>query len=55
MIVYDWLGPVQPLAVALTLKVPEIGAQVVFVAVKEETLPIPFPAKPIAVFEFVQL
>ena len=39
----------------VTVIVPEIGALLLFVAVNAGILPNPLAAKPIAVFEFVQL
>lgn len=46
---------VHPFSDAVAVTVPVIAAKVLFVVTKEGTLPEPLPAKPIAVFEFVQV
>ncbi len=50
----DVAVPEQPLAVGVTVTVPEVFAFVVFVAVNAAILPVPFAANPIVVLVFVQ-
>ena len=47
--------PVQPLADGVTVTVPLIIVEPVFVAVNAAILPVPFAPKPIAVLLLVQL
>jgi hypothetical protein len=47
--------PLQPFAAGKTVIVPLMGALVVFVAVKDPMLPMPFAPRPIAVLLFVQM
>lgn len=49
------VAPVQPLAVGVTVIVPLIAVIPALVAVKAAMFPVPLAARPIAVFEFVQL
>ena len=48
-------APVQPLAVGVTVIVATWSTVPLFVAVNEPILAVPLPARPILVFEFVQL
>lgn len=52
---YDAAAPTQPFKVGVTVIVAVIGALVVLVAVKASMFAFPVAAKPIAVFEFVQV
>lgn len=53
--VYVFAGPAHPFNLGTTVMVAVIGAEVLFTAVKLGTLPVPFAASPIEVFEFVQV
>ena len=55
VIVYVTGVPVQPANVGVTVIVPVIGVVPVLVAANAGVLPLPLAARPIAVFEFVQL
>lgn len=55
VIIYVDAGPVQPFAVGVTVMVAVIGLLPVLEAVNPAILPVPLPARPMLVFEFVQV
>ena len=56
MVIVNVMGvPEQVPDVGVTVIVPEIGVEPVFVPTKVVMFPVPLAPRPIAVFEFVQL
>src|ERR1041385_1712259 len=53
--VYELVAPVHPPSVGVMVIVPVIALPVAFVAVKDGVLVLPLAARPIEVFEFVQV